>query len=84
MRKYFSFINFGNPLYILARNGTPKEALTSHVGQQKFTWCLFKYMRMGKHPEPIEINFFFNSKFSKYFLDGYQVNANIILKKAFF
>ena len=46
MWKYFSFINFGNPLYILAKNGTPKEALTSHVGQQKFTRCLFKYMIM--------------------------------------
>ena len=55
MQNYFSFMNLGNPLYILARNGTPKEALTSHVGQPKFTWCLFNYMRMGKHPEPIEI-----------------------------
>ena len=61
MGKYFSFINFGNPLYILARIGTPKQALTSHVGQQKCTWCLFKYMRMGKQPEPIEIPTFFFS-----------------------
>ena len=55
MWKYFSFINFGNTLYNLARNGTPQEALTSHIGQQKFTRCLFKYIRMGKHPEPIKI-----------------------------
>ena len=46
-------MNFGNPLYIMARNGNPEQALTSNLGQQKFTWCLFKYMPMGKHSEPI-------------------------------
>ena len=29
MRKYISCINFENPLYILARNDTPKEALNN-------------------------------------------------------
>ena len=48
-------MNLENPFHILARNRTPEQALTSHLGQQKFTWCLFKYMRMGKHPEPIKI-----------------------------
>ena len=55
MGKHFSFINFGNPLYILAQNGPPEQALTTHIGQQKCTWCLFKYMRMQKHPELIQI-----------------------------
>ena len=51
----FFLYNFGKSFAYFARNRTPEEALTSHLGQQKFTWCLFKYMRMGKHPEPIEI-----------------------------
>ena len=76
MKKYFSFINFGNPLYILAKNGTPKEALTSHVGQQKCTRCLFKYMRMEKHPEPIEIPTF--GFFDPPNIDVYECIKNII------
>ena len=52
-------MNFGNPLYILAQIGTPKQALTSHLGEQKCTRCLFKYMKMGKHPELIQIPILF-------------------------
>ena len=39
----------------LAGNDATEEALASHLGQQKFIWCLFEHMRMGKHPKPNQI-----------------------------